>query len=158
MKSRSITGAGGRAVVAVAGGAGIAGAAEAAAAAGAAVAGEREEAVFAATVAAAPGVVDGGAAGRTFCAAAARALAQLARLGASSLGAGVSGLAEVAVGVGLGGAAAAGLAAASPFVPGAVAGAGGGAGLRVASGLLLGRATPLAAASFVAAALSEAVF
>jgi hypothetical protein len=60
--------------------------------------------------------LDGVPPGRTFCAAVARALAQLARLGASSLGAGVSVFVVVAVEVGL--ALAAGLTAACPLAAG----------------------------------------
>jgi hypothetical protein len=63
--------------------------------------------------AAGPGAVT---AGRTFGAAAARALAQLARLGASSLGAGVSAFVIVAVEVAL--APAGGLTAFSPLAGG----------------------------------------
>src|ERR1700758_1934980 len=97
MKSRSITGAGGTAEVDDVGGAVAAWAAGAwaagAGAAGAGAAAALREGMFLAAAAPVPGEtarLDAVPAGRTFGAAAARALAQLARLGASSLGAGVS--------------------------------------------------------------------
>src|SRR5215472_6974484 len=105
MKSRSMTGAGGTAEVDGAGrvaGAGVAGAGAAGAGAAGAGAAEglRDGPLFADAAAPVPVEVvglDAVPAGRTFGAAAARALAQLARLGASSLGAGVSAFAIVAV-------------------------------------------------------------
>jgi hypothetical protein len=127
MKSRSIVGAGGTADPDGAVGAGVAGVAAAGACAagtaelaGAGDADElREETLLDAL---APGgdafpAADGAGVGRTFGAAAARALAQLARLGASSFGPEASDFVTAAVEVGLLGGAAA-LATASPLVAG----------------------------------------
>src|SRR5579864_4277001 len=157
MKSRSIVGAGGTAD-ADEGGGGVAGGAAAAAAVGCGDgAGDGLRAALLLVAAAVPlEAVDAPpenvAAGRTFWAAAARALAQLARLGASSVALGVSVLDAVAVGTF--GTGPPGFAD-SPLV-GWVGGALG--GLCGVAGFAPERLTPLAAASFVAAALSEAVF
>ena len=118
------------------------------------------------------GAAAGAVAGRTFCAAAARALAQLARLGASSFGAAVSDFVTEAVEAVEGaeavepveaveaveaGLAGTGLAVLSPraAVFAVVAGA---SALRVEAVFAPELAVPLAAASLVAAAVSDAVF
>jgi hypothetical protein len=159
MKSRSIVGAGGTDDADDGRGGGVAGAAVAAVAVAGGGGAEdelRAALLFVAVVAPweladAPPV--GAAAGRAFCAAVARALAQLARLGASSVALGTSVLAAVAVEAFATGA---GAFADSPFEGWAAGGTVG--GFCDGAGFAPERLTPLATASFVAAALSEAVF